>query len=220
MVPATRPCTAESGEEGIARAKQIKPDLVLMDVVMPGTNGFQASARCRRTMTPGHPGHHMYTTKNQKPIKSGECARAPRTTSPSRSTDRRCRRKDRRARIRWQTHQPARVPAERLRSAPVARAANACLASSRAARNFRGGSHWLIDLADSARSRCPRDASAADQALVHRHRQHPRRPLQRGGTFALARRRANPLNAQSRLVLVGARHEGQQLRCWCGVRWD
>ncbi len=35
--------TAESGEEGIERAKQIKPDLILMDVVMPGTNGFQAT---------------------------------------------------------------------------------------------------------------------------------------------------------------------------------
>ena len=35
--------TADSGEEGIERAKQIKPDLILMDVVMPGTNGFQAT---------------------------------------------------------------------------------------------------------------------------------------------------------------------------------
>jgi twitching motility two-component system response regulator PilH len=35
--------TAESAEEGIERAKQIKPDLILMDVVMPGTNGFQAT---------------------------------------------------------------------------------------------------------------------------------------------------------------------------------
>jgi twitching motility two-component system response regulator PilH len=35
--------TAENGEEGIERAKQIKPDLIIMDVVMPGTNGFQAT---------------------------------------------------------------------------------------------------------------------------------------------------------------------------------
>ncbi len=34
---------AESGEAGIATAKANLPDLVLMDVVMPGMNGFQAT---------------------------------------------------------------------------------------------------------------------------------------------------------------------------------
>jgi twitching motility two-component system response regulator PilH len=34
---------AENGEAGVAQAKQIKPDLVIMDVVMPGMNGFQAT---------------------------------------------------------------------------------------------------------------------------------------------------------------------------------
>ena len=35
--------TASSGEEGVDKAKADKPDLILMDVVMPGMNGFQAA---------------------------------------------------------------------------------------------------------------------------------------------------------------------------------
>ena len=35
--------SAASAEEAIAKVKQHKPDLVLMDVVMPGQNGFQAT---------------------------------------------------------------------------------------------------------------------------------------------------------------------------------
>ncbi|WP_367280328.1 response regulator transcription factor [Sulfuricaulis sp.] len=35
--------TAISGEEGIAKAKKDKPDLILMDIVMPGMSGFEAT---------------------------------------------------------------------------------------------------------------------------------------------------------------------------------
>jgi twitching motility two-component system response regulator PilH len=35
--------TAESAEDAMAKLKQSRPDLVLMDVVMPGQNGFQAT---------------------------------------------------------------------------------------------------------------------------------------------------------------------------------
>jgi twitching motility two-component system response regulator PilH len=35
--------SAASAEEALAKVKQSKPDLVLMDVVMPGENGFQAT---------------------------------------------------------------------------------------------------------------------------------------------------------------------------------
>ena len=35
--------SASGGQEGISKAKSLKPDLILMDVVMPGLNGFQAT---------------------------------------------------------------------------------------------------------------------------------------------------------------------------------
>ena len=35
--------TAESAEDALVKVKQARPDLVLMDVVMPGQNGFQAT---------------------------------------------------------------------------------------------------------------------------------------------------------------------------------
>jgi twitching motility two-component system response regulator PilH len=35
--------TANNGDEGVELAKNKRPDVVLMDVVMPGTNGFQAT---------------------------------------------------------------------------------------------------------------------------------------------------------------------------------
>ncbi len=40
--------TARDGEEGIEVAKSEQPDLILMDVVMPGINGFQATRRLTR----------------------------------------------------------------------------------------------------------------------------------------------------------------------------
>ena len=36
---------AENGAEAIAKAKQLKPDLVLMDIHMPGTGGIEATRR-------------------------------------------------------------------------------------------------------------------------------------------------------------------------------
>lgn len=36
---------AENGNEGIAIARKEKPDIILMDIVMPGFNGFQATRK-------------------------------------------------------------------------------------------------------------------------------------------------------------------------------
>ena len=40
--------TAENGEEALRRLAEDKPDLILMDVVMPGQNGFQLTRAITR----------------------------------------------------------------------------------------------------------------------------------------------------------------------------
>jgi twitching motility two-component system response regulator PilH len=39
---------SDNGEDAIVKAKAVKPDLILMDVVMPGLNGFQATRAISR----------------------------------------------------------------------------------------------------------------------------------------------------------------------------
>lgn len=58
--------TAASGEEGIERARQLRPDLILMDVVMPGTNGFQATRALSRDAVTKEIPVIMCTTKSQE----------------------------------------------------------------------------------------------------------------------------------------------------------
>ena len=40
--------TAESAEDAMLKVKQSRPDLVLMDIVLPGQNGFQATRALTR----------------------------------------------------------------------------------------------------------------------------------------------------------------------------
>lgn len=58
--------TAENGEEAMRRLAEEKPDLILMDVVMPGQNGFQLTrAITRDPRFEGVP-VIMCTSKNQE----------------------------------------------------------------------------------------------------------------------------------------------------------
>jgi twitching motility two-component system response regulator PilH len=57
---------ADSGEEGLRQAKLSHPDCILMDVVMPGMNGFQATRKLTQDSdTAGIP-VIMITTKDQE----------------------------------------------------------------------------------------------------------------------------------------------------------
>ena len=58
--------TADSGEEGIEAAKTIHPDLILMDIVMPGMNGFQATRYITQTPETSNIPIVMVSTKSQK----------------------------------------------------------------------------------------------------------------------------------------------------------
>ena len=57
---------AESGEQAIEVAKREIPDLVLMDVVMPGMNGYQATRTITREETTRHIPVIMCTSKGQE----------------------------------------------------------------------------------------------------------------------------------------------------------
>jgi twitching motility two-component system response regulator PilH len=58
--------TAESGEEGVVVAKKEKPDIVLMEIVMPGHNGFQAPRQLTKAPETTHIPVIIVTTKDQE----------------------------------------------------------------------------------------------------------------------------------------------------------
>lgn len=58
--------TAESAEDGVATAKAQLPDLVLMDVILPGMNGFQATRALARDPVTQHIPVIIVSTKNME----------------------------------------------------------------------------------------------------------------------------------------------------------
>ena len=57
---------ATSGEDGIEMAEAERPDLILMDVVMPGMNGFQATRQISKNDDTASIPVIMVTTKDQE----------------------------------------------------------------------------------------------------------------------------------------------------------
>ena len=56
----------QSAADGVALARQEKPDAVLMDIVMPGLNGFQATRQLTKDPETGHIPVIIVTTKDQE----------------------------------------------------------------------------------------------------------------------------------------------------------
>ncbi|MAL98811.1 twitching motility response regulator PilH [Hydrocarboniclastica marina] len=58
--------SADNGADGVAKARAEHPDLVLMDVVMPGLNGFQATRQLTRSPDTQDIPVVIVTTKDQE----------------------------------------------------------------------------------------------------------------------------------------------------------
>ena len=58
--------TAEDGALGVEAAKRELPDLILMDVVMPNLNGFQATRSISKEPATSHIPIILVTTKDQE----------------------------------------------------------------------------------------------------------------------------------------------------------
>jgi len=58
--------SASNAEAGLEKAREEKPDLVLMDVVMPGMNGFQATRKLTKNPQTAQIPIIMVTTKDQE----------------------------------------------------------------------------------------------------------------------------------------------------------
>ncbi|MFT6152757.1 MAG: twitching motility two-component system response regulator PilH [Bermanella sp.] len=56
----------ENGEDGVATAIKILPDLILMDVVMPKMNGFQATRKISKDPRTQHIPVVIVTSKDQQ----------------------------------------------------------------------------------------------------------------------------------------------------------
>jgi twitching motility two-component system response regulator PilH len=58
--------TAENGAYGVGLAREELPDVVLMDIVMPGLNGFQATRQLTKDEKTAHIPVVIVTTKDQE----------------------------------------------------------------------------------------------------------------------------------------------------------
>ena len=58
--------TAQSGDEAVEKSKSERPDLILMDIIMPGTNGYEATRAITRDQATRHIPVIVCTAKDQE----------------------------------------------------------------------------------------------------------------------------------------------------------
>ena len=77
--------TANDGAEGVRMAREMTPDLIFMDVVMPGINGYQATRTLANDPKTRPSPSSWSRRKGRRRTRSGACARVRWTTWSSRS---------------------------------------------------------------------------------------------------------------------------------------
>jgi twitching motility two-component system response regulator PilH len=58
--------SVEDGEHSLEKAQEVEPAVILMDVVMPGMNGFQATRQLAKSPQTAHIPVIIVTTKDQE----------------------------------------------------------------------------------------------------------------------------------------------------------
>jgi twitching motility two-component system response regulator PilH len=208
--------TAESGEEGIAKAKSELPDLVLMDVVMPGLNGYQATRTLTRDQLTRNIPVIVFTTKGQETDKIWGLRQGAQDylVKPVNG-------QELLAKIAAYSEAVAgmskKISLHEFQSYLAARLAGTSNQSAAGLLGIQAGSdYWLARSRRLGRNRSAdtADHSPSDQTLVRWYRQHSRQPVLGGRPVGLPRQGGNASEYQ--LATAADRHPSRQQRgaCW------